>query len=57
MLQMSFSALLFYGYIGIIGLGLWGFLRWFKSEIKLATVWCVYGTTHWHVHQGTVLHK
>lgn len=34
---------LFYGYVSIVGLALWGALRWFKSNISLAQVWCAYG--------------
>jgi len=41
--KMSFSALLFYGYVFLLGMGLFFALRWFKSEIKLANVWCIYG--------------
>ncbi|KAF8065746.1 yipf1 [Scenedesmus sp. PABB004] len=41
--KMSFSALLFYGYVFGLGLVLTTALRWFKSEIKLANVWCIYG--------------
>uniref|UniRef100_A0A383WDJ0 Protein YIP n=1 Tax=Tetradesmus obliquus TaxID=3088 RepID=A0A383WDJ0_TETOB len=41
--KMSFSALLFYGYVFGLGLALYFALRWFKSEIKLSNVWCIYG--------------
>lgn len=34
---------LFYGYVGVIGLMLWGVLRWFKAGVTLAQVWCTYG--------------
>lgn len=43
MLQMSYSALLFYGYVFLLGLVLYFALRWFRSEIKLVNVWCIYG--------------
>ena len=35
---------LFYGYVGVVGLGLWIALRWgFKAGIGLAKVWCIIG--------------
>eukprot|EP00879_Flechtneria_rotunda_P032283 GHRR01035463.1.p1 GENE.GHRR01035463.1~~GHRR01035463.1.p1 ORF type:complete len:127 (+),score=37.13 GHRR01035463.1:389-769(+) len=40
---MSFSALMFYGYVFALGLVLYFALRWFRSEIKLVNVWCIYG--------------
>lgn len=41
--QVSFSGLLFYGYVGITGLLLWGVLAYFKSNLGLAQIWCIYG--------------
>ena len=41
---MGYSALLFYGYVGVIGLALFAALKWwFKAEVGLAQVWCTYG--------------
>ena len=43
-LQVTYSAILFYGYVGLVGLALYACLRWaFKSEISLAQVWCLFG--------------
>ena len=42
--QVGYSAILFYGYVGVIGLLLFMVLKWaFKSDIGLAQVWCTYG--------------
>jgi hypothetical protein len=41
--QVSLSALLFYGYVGLIGGGLWAILAYYKSMLSLAHVWCTYG--------------
>ena len=42
--QVGYSAIVFYGYVGVIGLALWAMLKWwFKSEVGLAQVWCIYG--------------
>jgi hypothetical protein len=41
--KVSYSALLFYGYVFALGFGLWFALRWLRSEMRLASVWCVYG--------------
>jgi hypothetical protein len=41
--KMSYSALIFYGYIFLLGMGLYFALRWFKSSIQLVNVWCIYG--------------
>ena len=44
-MQVGYSAILFYGYVGIIGIMLYACLRWwFKSKVSLAQVWCIYGT-------------
>lgn len=46
------SFALFYGYVGLVGLALWGVLKWFKAGLSLASIWCIYGahTVHrtWH---------
>ena len=42
-LQVIYSSMLFYGYVGIIGLALWGLLMYFKSNLSLANIWCLYG--------------
>ena len=32
--QVGYSAIVFYGYVGVIGLALWAMLKWwFKSEV------------------------
>mmetsp|Transcript_28259 Transcript_28259/g.79782 ORF Transcript_28259/g.79782 Transcript_28259/m.79782 type:complete len:346 (-) Transcript_28259:462-1499(-) len=41
--KVSISAFLFYGYVGLVGLLLWGVLAYHKSTIGLAHVWCIYG--------------
>eukprot|EP00193_Tetraselmis_chui_P009802 CAMPEP_0177755116 /NCGR_PEP_ID=MMETSP0491_2-20121128/2392_1 /TAXON_ID=63592 /ORGANISM="Tetraselmis chuii, Strain PLY429" /LENGTH=350 /DNA_ID=CAMNT_0019270587 /DNA_START=362 /DNA_END=1414 /DNA_ORIENTATION=+ len=41
--KVSLSALLFYGYVGLIGGGLWAILAYYKSMLSLAHVWCTYG--------------
>lgn len=41
--QVSYSAVLFYGYVGVVGLALWAVLKYFKSAIGLAQIWCTYG--------------
>ena len=50
-MQVGYSAIVFYGYVGVIGLALWAMLKWwFKSEVGLAQVWCIYGEPHaWHL--------
>ena len=40
---MSYSAILFYGYVGVIGLAVWSALRYFKSSVSLSQIWCTYG--------------
>jgi len=42
-LQVSYSAILFYGYVGVIGLAVWSALRYFKSTVSLSQIWCTYG--------------
>ncbi|KAI3435959.1 hypothetical protein D9Q98_002017 [Chlorella vulgaris] len=37
------SFALFYGYVGLVGLALWGVLKWFKAGLSLASIWCIYG--------------
>ncbi len=47
--QVGYSAIVFYGYVGVIGLALWAMLKWwFKSEVGLAQVWCIYGVLQPH---------
>ena len=42
--QVGYSAILFYGYVGVLGLLLYACLRWwFKSKVSLPQVWCIYG--------------
>lgn len=42
--QVGYSAILFYGYVGVIGLALFAALKWwFKAEVGLSQVWCTYG--------------
>jgi len=40
---VSYSAILFYGYVGVIGLAVWSALRYFKSTVSLSQIWCTYG--------------
>lgn len=48
--QVGYSALLFYGYVGVIGLALFAALKWwFKAEVGLAQVWCTYGARPQHI--------
>ncbi len=41
--QLSASAGIFYGYVFIIGLCLWGAIRWLRGDMKLANIYCIYG--------------
>jgi hypothetical protein len=42
--QVGYSAAVFYGYVGVIGLALWAMMKWwFKSDVSLPQVWCTYG--------------
>lgn len=41
--KLGTSAVLFYGYVFAFGLGLWLALRWFNGQMKLISVWCIYG--------------
>ena len=42
--QVGYSAILFYGYVGIIGFAMFAVLRWgFKSQTTLVQTWCAYG--------------
>ena len=55
--QVGYSAIVFYGYVGVIGLALWAMLKWwFKSEVGLAQVWCIYGACHQGL-QSALVHK
>lgn len=42
-MQVGGSMGLFYGYVGVVGLVLWGILRYLKAGVSLAHVWCTYG--------------
>lgn len=42
-MQVSYSAVLYYGYIGVIGVAVWAVLKYFKSGVSLAQIWCTYG--------------
>jgi hypothetical protein len=41
--KLGTSAALFYGYVFVFGMGLWLALRWFNGQMKLISVWCIYG--------------
>ncbi len=41
--QLATSAGLFYGYVFVIGLILFFVVKWFKGELKLVNVFCIYG--------------
>ena len=42
--QVGASAGLFYGYVGVIGILLWGMFKWmFKAPVGLTQIWCAYG--------------
>lgn len=43
LLQVSYSAVLYYGYIGVIGVAVWAVLKYFKSGVSLPQIWCTYG--------------
>lgn len=43
LLQMSASAAVFYGYVFLVGMALYFILRYFKGDMKLVNVWCIYG--------------
>ena len=46
--QVGYSAVVFYGYVGVIGLALWAMMKWwFKSDVTLPQVWCTYGVRRW----------
>ena len=53
-LQVSYSAILFYGYVGVIGLAVWSALRYFKSSVSLSQIWCTYGALMLHNERGSV---
>lgn len=43
-IQVGYSAILFYGYVGVIGFLLFAVLRWgFKGQTTLVQTWCAYG--------------
>ena len=55
--QVGYSAIVFYGYVGVIGLALWAMLKWwFKSDVGLAQVWCIYGACHKGI-QSALIYK
>ena len=35
--------MLYYGYIGVIGVAVWAVLKYFKSGVSLPQIWCTYG--------------
>lgn len=37
--------MLYYGYIGVIGVAVWAVLKYFKSGVSLPQIWCTYGAT------------
>ncbi len=41
--QLATSAAIFYGYIFIVGLIVWGVVKWFRGELKIVNVFCIYG--------------
>ncbi|PNW70507.1 hypothetical protein CHLRE_17g722700v5 [Chlamydomonas reinhardtii] len=41
--KLATSAAIFYGYIFIVGLIVWGVVKWFRGELKLVNVFCIYG--------------
>lgn len=41
--KLGWSALLFYGYVFVIGLVLYFAARYFKAGMQLVNVWCIYG--------------
>ena len=41
--KLSLSAVLFYGYTSIVGLTVWLVLRYFRSDMGLANLLCIYG--------------
>lgn len=41
--QLASSAGIFYGYIFVIGLLLYFLVKWFKGELRIVNVICVYG--------------
>jgi hypothetical protein len=43
--QVTYSAILFYGYVGVVGLLVYLALRFYKAGVSLSQVWCTYGET------------
>ncbi len=41
--QLATSAAIFYGYIFVVGLIVWGVVKWFRGELKIVNVFCIYG--------------
>lgn len=55
--QVGASAALFYGYVGVFGVILWGLFKWvFKTPVGLTQVWCTYGEA-WFCHKPWHRHK
>ena len=42
-MQLGSSAGIFYGYIFIISLLLWGWVKYLRASVKLVNMFCVYG--------------
>mmetsp|Transcript_7301 Transcript_7301/g.15949 ORF Transcript_7301/g.15949 Transcript_7301/m.15949 type:complete len:386 (-) Transcript_7301:351-1508(-) len=43
MTQMAISAALFYGYIFILSIALWGWVKWLRGDLRIVHIFCVYG--------------
>ena len=41
--KLSASAAIFYGYTFIVGLVVWLLLRYFRSDMRLVNMLCIYG--------------
>lgn len=41
--QLATSAAIFYGYVFVVGLALYFCVKWFKGELKVVNVFCIYG--------------
>jgi len=50
--KLSASAAIFYGYTFVVGLGVWLVLRYFRSDMRLAHMFCIYGGWGAVVRQG-----
>ena len=60
LLQVGYAAAAFYGYVGVIGLGLWLAFKWlFRANLTLPQVWCTYGKLAlelWRRHAVVIAH-